>query len=75
MTRAYIRDQLIERDVSLPVIMIGGSYMEIPLQWALTSFECLQPDAWDEREWNLILVHPVFGVFFGQSIDFDFTEN
>lgn len=71
MTRAYVRDDLIESQ-TMPVILMGGSYTEFPIEWANMNFECLQPDEWDEREWNLILVHPRFGVFFGQSIDFDF---
>lgn len=73
MTRASIRKQLIE-DQSYPVILMGGSYTECPEEWHNMSFQCMQPDEWDEREWNLILVHPRFGVFFGQSIDWDFTE-
>jgi hypothetical protein len=73
MTKAYLRSDLLNEDF-IPVILIGGSYTEFPDEWAGMKFECMQPDSWDEREWNLILVHPRFGVFYGQSIDWDFSE-
>ena len=74
MTKAKIREQIVEIDFDWPLILIGGAYSEFPREWVELSFLCLQPDEWDDREWNLILVHPTFGVFFGQSIDFDFEE-
>lgn len=73
MTRAYVRDDLIEAGEK-PAILMGGAYTDFPDEWQGISFECLQPDEWDEREWNLILVHPRFGVFYGQSIDFNYAD-
>ena len=73
MTKAYLREDLIQSG-SYPPILIGGSFTHLPFKWSHMWFECFQPNEWEDREWNTILIHPQFGIFLAKSIDWDFKE-
>jgi hypothetical protein len=72
--KASVRKDLKENG-DMPVILIGGMLSHVRPEWMDMHFECFQPNVWDNNEWNLILMHPVMGIFLGNSIDWDFNQD
>jgi len=70
MTKAILRKDLREQGET-PPYDANGLYL-FSAFWDL-SYECWQPDIYDDSEYNLILATPQ-GVVRVKSIDFDFEE-
>ena len=67
MIYARVRKDLREQGLTIPT---KGGYL--PEKYAEDLFECLQPEAWNDEEFNTILVHPTGDLFFAMSIDLEF---
>ena len=45
--------------------------IDLPLKYLFAEFEGIQPDAWDDWEYNLVIFTPDGRCFFASSIDFE----
>ncbi len=71
-----IRKDLMDDGQSVPMrTMCGKDFFSSDLGAEDYIFEALQPDSWDEREFNLLLVSEKTGnIYFALSIDFEDYE-
>lgn len=76
MTRAKVRKDLIEQELCPPLWDINRKPIEDVYKWINLNdeYDCLQPDAWDGEEANLLLVSEDGKIYFAMSIDFNFNE-